>query len=206
MERPLQVSYRNVPKSAALEDLVLRKLEDLEQHGRVQGCRVVVEAPNRPAPGGKRYHVTLSVRVPGDEIVIRQGPASHKGHDEVEVAISEAFHAARRQLQDHERRVRGQTKRHEPTYEHGRIAKIFDVDRYGFVSGADGREVFFHENAVRRHQFDHLAVGDLIRFVETADGDGVRASVVVPMRSASRNAREGRSGRRARVSRSGSAS
>lgn len=191
METPLQITYRHVAKSEALEDLILRKLEDLEQHGQVQGCRVVIEAPNRPAPGGKRYHVTLAIHVRGDEIVVRQGPVGHKGHDEVEVAISEAFHAARRRLQDHERRIRGQTKLHEPTQVRGHVAKIFHLERYGFVATPDGREVFFHENAVRAGGFDRLAVGDAVRFVERDDGEGIRATAVRPVRSRSGARAEG---------------
>lgn len=100
MHRPIQIRHRNVPKSEALDELVRRKVEGLERAGRVHACLVVIEAPRRPSAGGKRYFVTLSIRVPGGEIVVHEGPASHKGHDEVEVAIAHAFDAAKRRLQE----------------------------------------------------------------------------------------------------------
>lgn len=48
MEVPLQVTFRNMPPSAAVEEAIREhaaKLEDFHRH--VTGCRVVVEAPHR---------------------------------------------------------------------------------------------------------------------------------------------------------------
>ena len=51
---------------------------------------------------------------------------------------------------------------------------------YGFLGTADGREIYFHENAVKNGGFSGLTVGSPVHFVEEAGTDGPQATVVVP--------------------------
>jgi hypothetical protein len=54
----------------------------------------------------------MAVRsVPGDEIVVSH---TANAHEQVDVAVRDAFDAARRQLQDHARKQRGDVKLHRP--------------------------------------------------------------------------------------------
>lgn len=52
--------------------------------------------------------------VPGGDIIIRRDPAEKHAHEDVFVAVRDAFHAARRRLQDQVRRRRGDVKHHGP--------------------------------------------------------------------------------------------
>ena len=63
------------------------------------------------------------------------------------VAIREAFNAASRQIEDIARDMRGQIKEH-TAESHGRVAKLLAGDECGFIETADGREIYFHRNAV----------------------------------------------------------
>ena len=102
---PVDVSFRNMEPSAAVEARVREKAAELELFfDRIQGCKIVVAAPHRRGHKGKIYRVAVRVVVPRLDIVVnRQGPKNH-GHEDVYVAIRDAFAAATRQLEDHARR------------------------------------------------------------------------------------------------------
>lgn len=113
MELPLQITWRNVNHSPAIEAEIRSKAAKLEQFcDHVISCRVVVNAPHRTHHKGNLFGVTLDIKVPDKEIVISQEPAQHHEHEDMYVVIRDAFDAARRQLQDYVRRRRGQVKHH----------------------------------------------------------------------------------------------
>jgi ribosomal subunit interface protein len=108
MQVPLEITFRNVPPSPAIEADIRDKAAKLEDfHDRITSARVVVETPHRQHRTGKLFHVRIDLRVPGHEIVVSREPAAHHEHENVYVAIRDAFDAARRQLQDHAREMRG---------------------------------------------------------------------------------------------------
>jgi ribosomal subunit interface protein len=102
MQLPLQISYHDVPQSEALDARIREKAARLESfHPRIMSCRVAVEASDRHKHQGKHYAVRVDVRVPGKEIV-----ANRDHHEDVYVALREAFDAATRQLEDFARAQR----------------------------------------------------------------------------------------------------
>jgi cold shock CspA family protein len=117
-------------------------------------------------------------------MVDRNPPADH-AHEDAFVAVRDAFAAARRQLQDRHRKDQGVVKTHEPQPE-GRVVRIFPDEGYGFIESADGREIYFHRNAVLNGGFDHLKSGAEVRFAESEGEKGPQASTV---HIASRNGR-----------------
>lgn len=182
MEEPLEISFRNVDHSSALEAAIRERAEGLERFfDRIVGCRVVVEAKQRRHHKGNLYALRIDLHLPGHEIVVnRTGPKQH-AHEDVYVALRDAFNAAARQLEDHARKVRGDVKTHEAPL-HGRVLQLFPEDGYGFVETADGREIYFHKNSVVGEGFDALEVGREVRLViaygESAKGP--QASTVTP--------------------------
>jgi len=180
MQLPVQVSFRNMPPSEAIETDVRERAAKLEAFfERITSARVVIEAPHRQHRQGKLYHVRIDIRVPGREIVVSREPAEHHAHEDAYVAIRDAFDAARRQLEDYAREVRGSVKAHAPV-PRGRIARLDPEHGHGFVETDDGHEVYFHRNAVVDTEFDQLRVGDEVRFVEEAGEKGPQASTVRP--------------------------
>jgi ribosome-associated translation inhibitor RaiA len=91
------------------------KAEKLERvFDRIVGCAVTVEAPHQHHHKGKLYDVHIDVSLPGKDVhVCHTGPINH-AHEDVYVAIRDAFDAATRQIEDHARRMRGDTKTHTP--------------------------------------------------------------------------------------------
>ena len=114
MEVPLQLQFRNLEPSPAIEAAVRKHVKKLKVfNGDIISCRVAIESPHKHQHKGKLYHVVVDVRVPGKEIVVSRAPDDQQAHEDVYVAIRDAFDAARRQIQDYARIRRGRVKTHE---------------------------------------------------------------------------------------------
>jgi ribosome-associated translation inhibitor RaiA len=102
MKLPLQISFRGMDTSPATEALIRERAEKLDRfHDRITGCRVVVEASHRHQRKGRLYHVRVDLTVPGHEIVVGRERDDDHSHEDIKVAVRDAFDAARRQLEDH---------------------------------------------------------------------------------------------------------
>jgi len=180
MQVPLQIDFRNMDRSDAVEARVRERVDKLEQFfPRITGCRATVVAPHRHHRQGKLYEVHIDLDVPGKHILVNHaGPKNH-AHEDVYVAVRDAFDAAQRQLEDHSRKIRQKVKHHEgPT--HGSVVRLFGYEGYGFVELPDGQEIYFHRNAVVDEGFDKLQIGHEVR-LEIAEGEsanGPQASTV----------------------------
>ena len=114
MELPLQVTFKNMDHAPAVEAAIRKKAERLDRFSRhIIACHVTVDLPHRHQHQGKQYHVRIDLTVPGGELVVSREPAARHEHEDVYVAIRDAFLAAVRQLEDYVRCQRGETKRHE---------------------------------------------------------------------------------------------
>jgi len=176
MKLPIQIIFRNMESSAAIEAAVRERADKLGQfYEHIMSCRVVIELHHRHHHQGNLYHVRVDLKVPDAEIVASREPAEHHAHEDVYVAIRDAFDAVRRQLEDYVRRRRGVVKMHE-TAPHGRVAELYPD--YGKIETPDGRLVYFHKNSVVGEDFDRLDLGTEVRFVEEQGELGPQASTV----------------------------
>lgn len=182
MRIPLEITFRHMAPSDAIEANIREKAEKLEHfYEQIMGCRVVVEAPHAHHHQGKLFHVRVDLTVPGGELLVTGGHhhQSH-AHEDVYVAIRDAFDVARRRVEDYARQQRGDVKSHEPV-PLGRIAELQPENDYGMIETADDRLVYFHRNSVAEVSFDKLVVGDEVRFVEEMGDKGPQASMVRPL-------------------------
>jgi ribosomal subunit interface protein len=169
MQIPLQVSFRNMDPSPAVEARIREKAAKLERfHDRIIGCTVVVEAPHRHHYKGKLYNVRIEISVPGKNVVIDRAKPIDPAHEDVYVAIRDAFDAAVRRIEDQAKKMRGSVKSHAAP-SHGEIENLFGD--YGFITTADGDEIYFHRNSVVGVNFDTLEVGNEVSLV-VADKEG----------------------------------
>jgi cold shock CspA family protein/ribosome-associated translation inhibitor RaiA len=186
MPADIQISFRGMESSPSVEAQVRRRAEELQQFSdRVSACKVMLEAANRRHRQGTIYHVRVDLAVPGGNVVVNREPGEDHAHEDLHVAVRDAFDAARRRLQDHMRRLDGRTKVHEaPSV--GRIARVFAERNYAFLESEDGQEIYVHRNAVVGGSFDRLKVGDRVRYVaDPEEGEqGPQASTVEPLNTA----------------------
>ncbi|MGF1609098.1 MAG: HPF/RaiA family ribosome-associated protein [Kiloniellales bacterium] len=184
MDVPLEVSFHNMDRSEAVEAKVREKAQKLERYfGRITSCRVVVEAPERRHAKGNLYRVKIELGVPArPPLIVNRHPGDKHSHEDVYVAVRDAFDAARRQLEDYAGKLSGKVKTHEVP-PHGTIERLFPEEGYGFVLMSDGREIYFHQNAVVDGGFARLQLGEEVR-VTIAQGEseqGPQASTVQPI-------------------------
>lgn len=198
---PLQISFRNMKPSEAVEARVREEAAKLETfYEGIMRCRVVVGLPHKHRTKGGLYHVLIDLTVPGGELVVKHDPSSHASlqqvesektrkrseahaaHKDIFVVIRDAFKEARRQLQEYARRARRQTKLHVPMPA-GRVSKLFPDEDYGFLETADGREVYFHRHSVLNRAFDRLKIGSTVSFTEEIGEKGAQASTVRRLRT-----------------------
>jgi ribosomal subunit interface protein len=183
MDIPLQISFRNMDRSETVEAKVRERAAKLESYfNHISSCRVVIEAPERRRRKGRLYHVRVEIGVPGTELVANRHPKDKHAHEDVYVAVRDAFDAARRQLEDYGRKLSGHVKAHEVPL-HGKVLRLFPYEGYGFIAASDGREIYFHKNSVLGQAFDKLEVGSEVRLVvaERESAQGPQASTVDPI-------------------------
>lgn len=193
---PLQITFRNMSRSSAAEDLIREKAASIEKYcDQIVGCRVMVEQPHRHHRDGPHYHVRIDLTLRGEEIVVNREPSLHSGQQAIEseectkceelevpskhfeVAVKEAFDTARRLLQDYVRRNRGNVKVHEARLT-GRVSHLDHKDGYGYIDTPEGRQVYFHRNSLINVDFERLDVGARVTFVEEQGEKGPQASTV----------------------------
>ncbi len=117
MTTPIDITctYRSIDPSPAVESAVRSWVARLELcYDRIEHCSVVFEIPHRRHRQGKTFSVHVQLMVPGRTIAVSRGVRDHS-HENLYAALSDAFRAARRQLQDHVRIRRREVKTH-PEY------------------------------------------------------------------------------------------
>jgi ribosomal subunit interface protein len=178
MKQPLQITFRDMPHSDAIEAHIRKKADKLDEfYDQIMGCHVVLEQPHGHHHKGKLFHVTIDLTVPAGELVINRSPEEHHAHEDAYVAIRDAFKAMRRKLQDFARKQRGDVKKHSKPG-HGKISRMEQHRGYGMIMTPEGREIYFHRNSVIDGDFDSLEIGSEVRFDEEAGDEGPQASTV----------------------------
>ncbi|MBI1372592.1 MAG: hypothetical protein GC159_07500 [Phycisphaera sp.] len=113
MKAPLEIAFSNVERSAAVEDNVREHASKLEElYDRITSVRVMVAEPHKSGHKGKLFHVKIEVGVPGEKLMVDRDHHDNHAHEDVFVAIRDAFRAAERQLRDYVDKL----------HEHGRRA------------------------------------------------------------------------------------
>jgi ribosome-associated translation inhibitor RaiA len=114
MQLPLDIRFHNTDRSPALETVIRERAEKLERYsGDIVSIRVSVEGPPRHSQHGGLYAVSVDLRFAGGEVVASRHPAARVEHEDIRLAVRDAFRAARRQLQDRVRKRDGRVKTHQ---------------------------------------------------------------------------------------------
>ncbi len=99
MTFPIQITFKGFSSSPAVEDQVHERARRLEHnHDRITDCRVVLAAPHRHHRKGRLYDVRIDLVVPGGELFVHQGAHDDHAHEDIAVAVRDAFNAMERKL------------------------------------------------------------------------------------------------------------
>jgi cold shock CspA family protein len=179
-----EIAFREVEPSDQIKDLILDRIDGLEEvHDHLVSCRIMVENTTPGRSSGALLRVRLDIGVPNHSVVVDHKPPDGQQARTIEQAINEAFDIARRTLRELKKIQHGHVKTH-GLPPHGRIVRLLTDDkgvRYGFLMARDGREIYFHENALVSLTYDELEVGTEVRFAEGGGDEGPQASTVAPL-------------------------
>jgi ribosome-associated translation inhibitor RaiA len=108
MSNPVHITFQDLQPSAAVEAVIRDRANRLGvQDDRITDCRIALSRSRARGRRGHIYHVRIEITRPGDSVVVSREPAIDHAHEDVYIAIRDAFDSARRQLHDHDARRRG---------------------------------------------------------------------------------------------------
>ena len=180
MEVPPEITFRGLEKSDEIETHILKKAAKLDEiHPGIISCRVAVEREQEHQRSGSPYRVRVVVRIPpGKELVGRREPGEGRIDDRLQTAVSNAFEAVQRQLVKIKEIQQGKVKSAPAQELVGHVVRLFREKGYGFIRSVDGREIYFHKNAVAHEDFERLELGTGVRYFPSEGEQGPQASTV----------------------------
>jgi len=181
MQTPVEINFRDMTATEQIRDSIAEHLAQLEKRfGRVTACRVVLKGPGGHHRTSGLYEVHIHLALPnGREVNVGRTPPTDQRYGDLAFALNNAFKRARRQLQDHARRLQGQVKQHDAPPV-ATVVRLDPAGEFGFLEAGDGHEIYFHRNSVLNDGFRHLAVGSRVTFTEAIGDKGPQASTVKP--------------------------
>jgi len=99
MTNDFQVVFHNIDQSSAINEAVQKRISKLERYcDQIITGRVVLDSPHNNHHKGKVYSVGLEIHTPTKEVRVNQEQHDNHAHEDLYVAIRDAFNAAERQL------------------------------------------------------------------------------------------------------------
>lgn len=173
MQKPLQLSFKNIEGSEAMKAMVRDRVGRLDRlYPNLIGCRVVIEAPHRSAQGARPpLGVSVEAEIPGKpKIVVKDIEERRNPRDQAAV-VNRSFDVVERKLDEACSIVQGEVKAHEAAGETGTISRLFPDRNYGFVEAKQAGSLYFTRNAVVDGRFDELTTGMMVHLT-LATGEG----------------------------------
>lgn len=181
MERDPIITYRNIEPSPAVTTLVHRRIGVLERlFGRIVGCEVTIEAPQKRKVTGRVYTVRLHLHLPGEDLHIDRSVSQGSARDDILLALNRAFSAAEKALKKHKKTAAGIEVKHHPDVLHGTITEIEPELGYGYLRADDGKEVYFQRDQLLSCPWEDLAKGARLKFREMQGEKGPYATAISP--------------------------
>lgn len=183
MQTPLELAFKHVEPTEEIKALVAEKVGHLETfYDGITSCHVYIRAPHSSQRTGNLYQVTIEVRVPGTELVVRHNQDDVARHEHLKVAVRDAFAAMAKELKRWKQKISGEVKEHVGPLQ-GKIVEIHHDQDYGQIMATDHRLIYFHRNSVVDADFDSLQPRDAVELVVQTDESaiGPQASTVRPI-------------------------
>ncbi len=172
----LKVEGRNLEVRNSWQEKIQEEKDRLVRHhaGLVLNLRVSIEETSQQKQGG--HKVKIIAGVPNDTLVVQR-----KGVN-VRTLLTESFDTLGLQLKELQRKRRQTPKVGEGQAAaiplQGVIKSLSPFESYGFITTMDGRDIYFHENALKGIALEKLSEGDEVRFAATDGLKGPQATWV----------------------------
>ena len=108
----LEISFRDIEHSDAIEFNIRQKAEKLTStYDDITGIRAVVALPHNHSYKGRIAHISLEVGLPGETVAITHDHHDNAEHENMYVALRDAFDKANRKIRKiHEKRTDGKRR------------------------------------------------------------------------------------------------
>lgn len=109
----LELSFRNLERSDFVESNIKQRCKRLESLSHeITFCHVVVSSPHQHQNKGHHYEVHVELRVPGTVLAATKNTGTSEAHEDLYVALRDAFEALERQLTRWKEKRRLDVKQH----------------------------------------------------------------------------------------------
>ena len=99
MQASFQISFHGVDSSPAVEERIRKNMAKLEKCGRhIIGCHVTVARDHHHHHLGNLFRVQIDLGLAGRELAVTRDHGINHAHEDLHVAIRDAFDAARRRI------------------------------------------------------------------------------------------------------------
>lgn len=103
MQTPLQIAFRGLDRSDAVEERIREKIAKLDQmYDRIIGCRVVIgivhKTSGNPGRTDEPFEIGIEMSIPGANLVVKRTPDVSNSGEDVFFALKDAFSNLERQL------------------------------------------------------------------------------------------------------------
>ena len=173
MQTPINIQFHQMEKSEAVTARLKDKTYELEKKfGQFISCHIIIEQDNKNQNQGRLFKIKINLNLPKKEIIV-----NNQKDDDIFVVVRDAIASLTRQLEDHDR------KRHDSRVGHGKIhdkilsgqvIKLFKEEDYGFILSNDD-EYYFSATNVHGADFNHIKLGDEVKFIEIVADEGLQA-------------------------------
>lgn len=177
MQKPLEITFRDTEKSAAVAAYIRTRFQKLEKFSdRIIHCHVTVERNQKHQQNPVIHNVKIQLSIPGHTLC-----SDHNSCENLYKGIQNAFMRIQRQLHNTTHIIEGFTKHHEDTLQ-GTVTKLFLDRGYGFIESNNGEKYYFSTNNLlgkrKPQQFNQLSIGAAVEFTENLGNDGLQANRV----------------------------
>ena len=145
-----------------------------EEHRDLIDVRIAARTTNHHRHGGQEVHITCEAR--GQQIV------ASRMREDLGLSLNEVLDAFEREVRRmREKRQERSTRRMPEPAVHGTVRRIFPDRGYGFIRTDEGKEVYFHKNAVHGGlEFKHLQEGQRVALDVEQGRKGLQAITINP--------------------------
>jgi len=101
VQSPISLTFHHIDRSGALEERARKLGHHLARFNeRITHCNITLQGPDDPHDGGAPYLVKIDLMVPGAQIHADSLHVDGAGHQDIYLALRDAFNNAKRQLLD----------------------------------------------------------------------------------------------------------
>ena len=107
MTNDIQIVFHSIDQTVALTEAVAKRIDKLERYcDQIINGRVVLDSPHNHHHKGKVYSVSIEIHTPQIEVRVNQEQHDKQAHEDLYVAIRDAFNVAERQLRSVDKKHR----------------------------------------------------------------------------------------------------